>query len=57
MALNVVCCETALRLELRAKGTRSGHRRIDADDPELTLGTVRYRIAKGLLYHLVGARN
>jgi hypothetical protein len=32
MALFDVCCETALRLQLRAKRTRSGHHRDDAID-------------------------
>jgi hypothetical protein len=48
MALNVVCCETALRLELRAKRKCGACARNDADEPKRRFDTINYRIAKGL---------
>jgi len=50
LALNVVCCETALRLKLRDKPTLRGHRKSVVPEPKATLQSEKLTLDAPPLY-------
>jgi len=56
LARHVVYCNAVIRSLSEAKRTRWAQRQSAEIDPSRHFGTIIYRIAKGSLDHLVGAR-